>query len=298
MSPRPDVVVRPAREDDLLAMGRLAQRSYQRADPGSMPRSWPDPAPRDPARAVAWAERARPVLETDPGGAWVADVDGEVVGIAVGRVREGTWLLSSFAVGPELQGRGLGRQLMAAAAHHGRGCLRAMLCSSSDPAATATYVRAGFELHPFLVGRGLLDRSVLPTTGPLRDGSAGDVDLLDSLDRGTRGAGHGPDHEVLLRQFQLVVADRPGGQGYLYVNAHGTPQVLAATTTRIARDLLWEALSHAPADRPVEVFHVQAANQWAVQVLVEARLELASWGHLAVRGMKPPLRYLPHGSLL
>lgn len=279
-------------------MGRIAQDSYHEADRHTLPRGWPDPVPRSADRITAWAERTRVALASDPGGCWVAERDSEVVGLAVSRVRDTLWLLSSFAVRADHRGRGVGRQLLDAALHHGRGCLRGMLASSSDPTAMRCYRRAGFDLHPQFVARGVVDRRALPRVGALRTGSLGDRDLLDSLDRRTRGAVHGIDHEVLAAQFQLLIADRPDGQGYAYVGSDGSAQLLAATSKRIAVDLLWESLAQAPDGAVTEQFHISAANQWALDVLLDARLDLASHGHLALRGMKPPAPYLHHGSLL
>ena len=42
--------------------------------------------------------RVAHLQRTDPGGAWVADAEGEIVGIALALVREGIWGLSLFAV--------------------------------------------------------------------------------------------------------------------------------------------------------------------------------------------------------
>ncbi|HEX8779874.1 MAG TPA: GNAT family N-acetyltransferase, partial [Nocardioides sp.] len=133
------VVVRLAREDDLEAMARLTAESYHELDTRALPREWPDPRPRPPERSGFWVERVRHTLRTDPGGCWVAELDDRVVGCAVSRVRELMWILSSFAVAPGSQGQGVGVQLLAAAMHHGRGCLRGMLAASADPRAVRRY---------------------------------------------------------------------------------------------------------------------------------------------------------------
>ena len=54
------------------------------------------------------------------------------------------------------------------------------------------------------------------------------------------------------------------------------------------------------ADGPgeVTVAHVTAANAWAVDVGVAARLEVHHEGYLALRGMDPPAPYLHHGAML
>jgi GNAT superfamily N-acetyltransferase len=293
------VVVRPVREADLARIAEVTARAYHEVDLATQPRGWPDPVLRPAERNDFWIARARHVLGTDPQGCWVAEVDGEVVGCALSRVRELMWILSSFAVLPGHQGHGVGTQLLGAAMHHGRGCLRGMLASSADPRAVRRYRQAGFTLHPQMVLRGAVDRAALPVVERVREGSASDVDLLDSVDRRTRGAAHGPDHEPLLGQFRLVVADRSSGSGYAYADVHdGTPVLLAATNRRTATDLLWECLAGGTAGRRIEVRHVTAANEWALDVGLAARLEVHQSGYLALRHMPPPAPYLHHGSLL
>lgn len=290
-------LIRPAHETDLLAMGRLAQAAYHHSDSLHEPRSWPVPAPRPPERAVQWAERTAVTLTSDPEGVWVAEDDGEVVGLAVSRRREGLWILSSFAVSPRVQGRGIGARLLAEVLAVGEG-LPGMFCSSNDPAALRRYRQAGFDLHPFLAFRGTVARSALPTPARLRDATPADREFFDTIDRMARGAGHGVDHTVLGAQFSARVAEGPAGRGYVYIGAHGAPQLLAASSQQVAEDLLWEALAHSNPSQPVTVHHISTANQWALDVGLAARLSLATSGHLALRDGPAPRYYLPHGSLL
>lgn len=293
-----DLLVRPATEADLPAMASLTAESYFQVDLRTFQRGWPEPSRRPATRDDGWIRRTRHALRTDPGGCWVADSGGEVVGCAVSRVRELMWILSSFAVRTDRQGEGIGSQLLAPALHHGRGCLRGMFASSADPRAARRYRLAGFALHPQMFLTGVVDRSALPDLDRVREGSAGDTDLMDSVDRRTRGAAHLSDHEVLLDQFRLLVADRSTGSGYAYVDGSGAPVLLAATTRRTASELMWAALATAPPGEVVTVRHVTAANQWAVDVGLAARLDLYQSGYLALRHMEPPTPYLHHGSLL
>jgi GNAT superfamily N-acetyltransferase len=279
-------------------MARLTAESYHEVDQRTFQRSWPDPRPRPSARHDAWEQRTLHALRTDPEGCWAAELDGRVVGCAISRVRELMWLLSSFAVAPRLQGLGIGTHLLVAAMHHGRGCLRAMFAASADPAAARRYRLAGFDLHPQMFLTGEVDRSAIPVVDHVRQGHEGDRDLLDSVDRGTRGAAHGRDHEPLLAQFRLVVTDRSTGSGYAYVDTDGSPVLVAATSRRIASALTWEALASSTPGAAVSVRHVTAANAWAVDVGLAARLSLHQSGYLCLRGMKPPAPYLHHGSLL
>ena len=293
-----DPVVRPMREGDLEAFGEITATSYYEVDARTYQRAWPDPVRRPPGRNGAWIDRTRAALRTDAGGCWVAEVDGQVVGGAVSRVRELMWILASFAVRPELQGQGIGTQLMAAAMHHGRGCLRGMFAASADPGAVRRYRLAGFDLHPQMLLTGVVERSAIPVVERVREGSAGDIDLLDSVDRQTRGAAHLSDHELLLDQFRLVVSDHSTGSGYAYVDADGSPCLLAATNRRTASRLMWEALASSPPGQQLSVHHITAANGWALDVGLAARLAIYQNGYLCLRHMLPPAPYLHHGSLL
>ncbi len=298
-------LIRPMGPDDLDAAEEISGLAFRELDlralpPGAAePPMGASPGGRRLDRAEKWRLRTAHLLGTDPGGCWVAEVDGVVVGFATSAVRELMWVLSTYAVRPGWQGRGIGRVLLEAALHHGRGCLRGMLNASSDPLALRRYHAAGFTLHPQLSVRGqvvrsALDESVLDETRHVREGVPGDLDLMDSVDRRTRGAAHGPDHVLLSGLVRFLVTDRPGSSGYAYVDATGSPLCLAATSRRAATALTWEALASSSPDVEVEIDHVHAANDWAIDVAMSARLEITAKGFWALRRMKPPAPYLPH----
>lgn len=291
-----DPTIRPMTSDDVPVAERLSAEGFHALDLQTFPRGWPEPVLRGPERAAGWLARTHHLLHTDPGGCWVAEDATGMLGFATSLNRELMWMLATYVVRPDLQGRGLGKALLAVAMEHGRGCLRGMLSSSSDPRAVRRYRAAGFSLHPQMFLRGVVDRSAIPALGKVREGSAGDVDLMDSVDRQTRGAAHGPDHEVLMAQLRLVVTDTSTGSGYAYLDANGGPQLLAATNRRTAARLLWEAL--ASSEGEVAVPHVTPANEWAVDVGLAARLEVHTAGYLGLRNMRPPAPYLHHGALL
>jgi GNAT superfamily N-acetyltransferase len=272
---------------------RVTAVGFHELDTRMYRRSWPDPELRPPEHAARWTARVEHLVTTDPGGCWVAEQDDRLLGIAVSFVREKMWLLASYAVVPDAQGLGLGKALLAPALDYGRGCLRAMLNASSDPRAVRRYHDAGFVLYPQMFLRGRPDRSQIPVVEKVREGTAGDIDLMNSVDRQTRGAAHGADHEVLMRDFRLVVSESSTAQGYAYVDRGVV--LLAATDRRTASRLAWEAI--ASSDQ-VTIGHVTAENGWAVDVGLAARLELYQEGYLALRNMRPPAPYLSHGSLM
>ena len=288
-----DVRIRPMTADDASRAERVTAVGFHELDSRMFRRSWPDPELRPPERGAHWAARARHLIATDPGGCWVAERGDELLGVVISFVREKMWLLASYAVVPEAQGLGLGKALLAPALEHGRGCLRGMFNASSDPKALRRYHAAGFTLHPQMFLRGAPDRSRIPVVTHVREGSASDIDLMDSVDRQTRGAAHGPDHELLLRQFRLVVSETSSAQGYAYVD--GGTALLAATDRRTATRLLWEAVASGD---EVTIGHVTAENAWAVDVGMEARLELHQEGYQALRRMRSPRPYLSHGALM
>jgi GNAT superfamily N-acetyltransferase len=293
-----DFFVRPMTQADVPSVERLTDAAFHDLEVRTHRTGWPEPAHRSDERAADWRQRVSHLVHHDPRGCWVAEDGTGVLGAAASMRRDTTWLLATYAVRPGLQGRGVGRQVLDAALTYGEGCLRGMVAASEDPPAVRRYRLAGFSLHPSMLLWGTVAREVLPVVERVREGSLGDVDLMNSVDRQTRGAAHGVDHEILGRLFRLVVVDRPTGSGYAYVAAGGGPYLLAATNRRTATDLLWETLAASSPDAPVTVAHVTAANEWAVDVGMACRMELWTSGYLGLRGLKPPSPYLHSGHFL
>ena len=283
---------------DVPAVERLSDEVFYDLSLRMHRQGWPTPERRSPERSTTWSRRQEHLVGTDPGGCWVADGGGAIVGAATAMRRDTTWLLANYVVDRARQGQGIGRQLLEAAASHGRNCTTAMLLASDDPAALRRYRLAGFDLHPAMLMGGQVGRDVLPVVERVRDGSAADIDLMNSVDRQVRGSAHGPDHELMCTLYPLVVTDRPSGSGYAYRKHEGGPYLLAATSRRIAADLLWETLAASRPDELVTIDSITAANAWALDVGMAARLELHTHNYLAVRGMRPPAPYLPSGIFL
>jgi GNAT superfamily N-acetyltransferase len=289
-------VIRHMRPDDVPAAERVSDEGFFELDTRTRRPDDPPPARRSERHRTVWIERTRHLVEHDPGGCWVAEDDSGIVGIATSFRRETLWCLATYAVLPDRQGQGVGKPLMAAAMEHGRSCTRSMLSASSDARAARIYRQAGFDLHPQMYLSGTVDRSAIPVVEKVRDGSAGDVDLMDSLDRAARGAGHGVDHQLMLRTWRLLVSDTSTGSGYAYLDERGRLGLLAASNRRTASRLLWAALAEGPEQATVP--HVTAANQWVLDVGLAARLSLHQEGYLGLRGMKPPSPYVHNGALL
>ena len=290
------LTIRPMTPDDVPEAERVSDEGFFELDTRMRRATGPAPERRSDPHRANWLERTLHFVRTDPGGCWVAEDDNGMVGMATSYRRETLWCLATYAVLPGRQGQGIGKPLLAAAMNHGRACTRGMLSSSADPKAVRVYHQAGFDLHPQMHLTGTLDRSVLPVVEKVREGSAADIDLMDSLDRSTRGAGHGPDHELMLRTWRLLVSDTTTGSGYAYLNERGQLALLAASNRRTATRVLWAAL--ADGAEQVTLHHVTGANQWVLDVGFAARLELQQEGYLGLRGMKPPTPYVHNGALL
>jgi GNAT superfamily N-acetyltransferase len=252
----------------------------------------------DAERIARQEGRIRHLARTDPEGCWLLeDEHAGPVGAVLSSRREGTWALSLLAVLPEAQGKGVGKALLARALLYGRACLRGVACLPDDPVPARTLRRAGFTLHPTMRLSGLPDPGRLPAPdGPVHQGTERHRDLMDSVDRRTRGGAHRADHEELLRHHQLFVVDDLAGSGYCYVR-RGRVETLAATSRRLATRLLTAALLAAPPGEPVRVDHVTAQAEWAVDVAVAAGLRITTSGYVALRGMRPPELALPSTAL-
>lgn len=272
------------RTDDIDAAEHLTSRAFGALGPGPA-------VERTPEQRRRWTARLRHLRTIDPGGCWVAD-DGAVRGIAASSRRDLLWVLSTYAVDPEYQGRGAGEALLEAAIGYGVGCLRGLICSTADPRAVRRYRRAGFTLHPTMKLTGRVDRAALPIVDGVREGSAGDLDLVDSIDRQVRGATHGPDHSVLGSYGPLLVCDLLTARGYVYVDG---PRVglLAATSRAVAQRLLWAALARSDPQAEVIVRTLTAEQEWALDVGLAAGLQVQHDAYLALRHMRPPAHYIP-----
>jgi len=290
MKGRVNVTVRPLTADDIEVACDIQMQSFDDID-----RRMGDPVEeRTPASIARQRRRMAHFLEHDPAGAFVACVDDRVAGAALAMRRDDLWGLSLLVVDPDLQGRGIGRQLLAATLGYGKDAGVGVIQSSRDPRALAAYADAGFELHPQVAGVGVVDRRLLPSPSS-RVQSGADVDLADDVDRSVRGASRGPDHARLAEGGPSYLISDGEGRGYAYTR-RGFVAALAATDDDTATALLWACL--AGIDGEVRVGHVTGAQQWAVRVIAAARLRVNADGAAFWRGRQPPASYLPNGAYL
>lgn len=286
------MIVRPMTADDIESVYWVA--SYAFAEDEQRRESI---LARTPEEVASRQERYRRFLLTDAEGLWVAEDGESVVGVAAALWRESLWILSLFAVDGSYRGGGVGKELLRRSLDYGEGCKGAMIASSEHPAAMRRYAMAGFTLRPALEAHGVVDRKAIPAGLSVRDGGSGDLDLAAEVDRYLRGATHGPDLEFMLESgMKMLVSEQSGGRGYA-ICGEGPPLV-AATSEKVAGELLWAAL----AERGEEEAYVAWMTQdqgWAVRVALKAGLSLKPEGPICTRGEIGPLTpYLPSGAFL
>ncbi|MFM9367459.1 GNAT family N-acetyltransferase [Streptomyces sp. Da 82-17] len=294
------MILRPLRDTaaDLAAARHIATDAFAALGAALGDPPEPPPTPDQAARIDALNLH---FVRHDPEGCWIAQgADGRALGVAVASRRESVWGLSLLTVAPEAQGRGVGRALLERALEYGESCPRGVISGSRDPRAARAYWAAGFALHPAMRLHGTVDPARLGAPdGPVTEG--GDPEFLDAVDRKVRGGAHGPDHARLLRDCRLLTVDSGEHRGYCFVDMSAdTVELmgLVATTDTAAARLLTAALRDVPAGRNVKIQNVTAEQRWAVDVALTARLEPVPGGYLCLRGMAPPVGFVPSGQYL
>jgi GNAT superfamily N-acetyltransferase len=249
--------------------------------------------PRTATSVAQGCARLRHFLRTDPAGAFVAAVDDQLVGLALGLRRGDLFVLAQFAVAPAAQGQGVGRAVLHAAVAYGADLPRGMIICSRDPAAMRRYFTAGFDLHPSFAAYGAVRLDRLPATPGVRVGSPYDLGLVAAVDVEVRGAAHGDDITHALHSGATLLVHEDGG----YVLIRERPMLLAARTDAIATELLAAAFAQWPAGTPIDMSWITAEQQWAIRLVLDAGLELIPHGPVALRGFaRAPAPYLPNGA--
>jgi GNAT superfamily N-acetyltransferase len=250
------------------------------------------------AGRISWQRRVGHPLQTDPGGAFVAEHAGRVVGVAAAIRRGRVWILSLLTVEPGAGGRGAGGRLLRAALEYAHADDARLVVSSNHPHALRLYGLAGLRLLPTFEAHGRLDpRALGPPAGA--DGVADITGELDShteelaaVSRQVRGAPHTRELPYAVARGARVLA-LPGRGFAVAEPGHGV-WLLAARDDRAAARLLRAALHEVGASERPLVRWITGAQAWAIDVVLRAGLELVPYGALCVGGEPGPLRpYLP-----
>lgn len=286
------VAVRPMRPGDVVE----AESAWDHAYRTLLIENHLPTSERTPEFIELRQRRLAHLQSTDPLGSWLAESDGNIVGVAQAHIRGDRWVLATLGVVPDHQDRGVGRELLDRTLDYGRSAPLAAIFSSPDPRAVHRYASAGFDLQPSAVGSGPVRKRVEAPPG-VRVGSIDDIGTIDAVDRQVRGGARSVDIDFQLRcGAELLVAD---AEGYALVRqSWGQSWVwaLTATTEAAAGRLLQAALARLPEGAPINVSWITARQQWAVRVLVAAGVSLSVHEAVMTRGpWEPELPYLASG---
>jgi GNAT superfamily N-acetyltransferase len=284
--------LRPLVSDDADAVLDLQVETF-----GELGRrlGWPDAGP--PADRGPGLRRILHLVDTDPGGAWVGlDEDGAIQGAALALVRDGVWGLSLLVVRPGRQSNGMGSALLSAALEHGEGTRGGIILSSEDDRALRAYSRAGFALRPVVDAYGAVTRRPEPSPAVRCADWPADAPIVDAASRHVRGATHAAEVPNYLEAGGELLVHETGGW---VASQDGSVKVLAARDEAIAAELLRTALARTPDGRRAAVDFIDARNQWAVPIVLDAGLKLRGSGAVFVRGEVGPMApYIPSGAYL
>jgi hypothetical protein len=281
-----DVVIRPMREDDAVDADRVCVEVLYS----------PLPDEDEPVRAARQHARIRHLVASDPDGCCVAEHEGRVQGLALSLIREGVWGFSLFAVAEALQGGGVGRELFARCWEYGARARGHIILSSTNPSAMSIYARSGLPMHPCVAAAGIPDLSRAPELNGIEEAGEAGLPVADAIGRDLRGAGHGRDLPIPMAHGArlLVYEDRAFALG-----RGGNIVMLAARDEDAAQRMLWALFVTAGPGATVNVNYLTAGQDWALPVILDARLPLSPDGPMFAGGALGPLApYIPSGSYL
>jgi ribosomal protein S18 acetylase RimI-like enzyme len=218
------LVFRPARADELQRAGELVVRSIN--DLTERHGFGPMATLRSPDFQLF-------SLKDDPDGLWVAEVDGEIIGLALSWVCGDLWFLAELFVAPGHQGGGVGNELLARTFEHAKkagATNKSLITFTFNVASQGLYIRHGLfpRLPIYLFG---VERDVLMTRlqgDKLRytpiEPTASHLKTLAQLDVATLGISREKHHRYLLDDGTMkgvLLHDRGDCIGYAYVSATG-----------------------------------------------------------------------------
>jgi GNAT superfamily N-acetyltransferase len=281
-----DVEIRPMRDGDVVDADRVCVDVLYMTFAGE----------EEAVRAARQHARIRHLLDTDPGGSWVAERDGRVEGVALALIREGVWGFSLFGVAAALQGRGVGRELFARCWEYGAGARGHLVLSTTNPQAMGIYARTGLPIRPCVAAAGIPDLSRAPDVDDVVEAGEAGLPLADAIGRELRGAGHGRDIPVPMAHGArlLVYEDRA-----FAVARASNLIMLGARDEPAAQHVLWAVFATAGPGATVNVDFLTAGQDWALPVCLDARLALSPDGPMFAGGTLGPLApYIPSGAYL
>ena len=204
------------------------------------------------------------MFNDDPGGFFVAEDDGDIVGYAFSWACGDLWFLAELFIAPRLQGSGIGRELLRRTLRHADqagATMRALVTFTFNTVSQGLYIRHGMfprlPLSMFTVERKTLTKSVSGKQLEFRQAGPTDVVVMASFDKSALGVARENHHRCLLNDPAMrgfLLSDGGTCVGYAYVAQTGHVGPLAVIDSRlmgpafegalrIAADGAWAQLS-------------------------------------------------------
>ena len=214
------LIYRPARAEDLQRAGELVVGSIN------------DLCERHgfgPMAAVRPPDFSAFSLRDDPGGLWVAEDGGEILGFAFSWVCGDLWFLAQLFVSPGQQGRGIGQELLRRTLEHAQAAnaaTRALITFSFNSVSQGLYIRHGLfprcPIYNFKIAREVLVERLQGAQlrcAPI-ESTAAHVRTLDAIDVRALGVTRAKHHRFLIengatRGVMLYAGDDCVGYAYV-----------------------------------------------------------------------------------
>ncbi len=240
-----------------------------------------------------WEERLQHGLVTDPHGSFVTESHGRVTGIAQAVIRDRLWILSLLTVSPTWGLGGEGRALIEAALGYDRDTEGGIIIASNDPRALRLYASCGFTLAPAFRVDGSLDPALLQAPDPRVSAVAPtELGTLAPISRAVRGAEHTLDFSWPLSRGGEIL--RLQDRGFVVTMPGRGIWALAAHDEQAATALLWAGLHRLRDEPQVGISFLGGDQDWALDVVLAARLSFRTNGAIATRGAVGPMYpYIP-----
>jgi GNAT superfamily N-acetyltransferase len=288
---RPAMVVvsyRKARQEDIQGIARLIrtsigklqkQHGFSEISPFAVARQPPIP------KRIPWFELG---LKEDSEGFWVAQVKGELAGIALAWVRGSLWYLAHLFVSPRHQGLNIGQELLNRAyKHHRSGPItnRALATFAYNPVSISLYARYGmFPREPLYwmecqkqQVKSDKIRTALKNV-PQKNFKAARK-ILNRIDLENTGYPREKNHEYLsslptVRCHLFSSGNKPVGYSYVWQNGRVGP--IAASSKKTFTDMVKVSLRLAAEEETQTVgMLVTGPNEALMRIALENKMRIA-----------------------
>lgn len=239
------LVCRPARADDLAAADALVVASINDL---TVRHGFGPMVTAGPPNFQLFS------LRDDPGGLWVAEEGGEILGFAWSWACGDVWFLAQLFVDPARQGEGIGGKLLERAMVHARqsgSAHKVLITFTFNCVSQSLYIRHGlFPKMPIYIFHAAREQIAQGLPEPSLqavaiDASPATMEKLAEIDLRAIGTSRGKHHRYLLDDPSTTGALLHASGaciGYAYVGSNGRIGPLAVTRPDMLRDAFATAL--------------------------------------------------------